>query len=68
MNGLSEGYKRAVDQNWGRIAKIVFLAKKEILGPKKRIHFLKFTMFWPRPEKSCSKKKVAFAQIIINSG
>ena len=24
MNGLSEGYKRAVDQNWGRMAKLDF--------------------------------------------
>ena len=23
-------------------------------GPKKKIHFLVLTMFWPRPEKSCS--------------
>ena len=22
MNGLSQGYKRAVDQNWGRMAKM----------------------------------------------
>ena len=29
MNGHSEGYKRAVDKNWGHIA------KTEILGPKK---------------------------------
>ena len=27
MNRLSEGYKRAVDQNWGRTAKIGFLGK-----------------------------------------
>ena len=28
MNGLSEGYKRAVDQNWGRMAKIGFVWPK----------------------------------------
>ena len=28
MNGLSEGYKQAVDQNWGRLAKIWFLGQK----------------------------------------
>ena len=39
-------------------------AKTEILGPKKEAHFLILTMFWPRPEKNCSKKKSAFAQII----
>ena len=35
MNGLSEGYKQAVDQNWGRVAQIDLWAKTEIFGPKK---------------------------------
>ena len=40
MNGLSEGYKQAVDQNWGRMAKIrCFWPKTEILGPKKGFTF-----------------------------
>ena len=32
--------------------------KNEILGPKKRNHFLILTMFWPRPEKVVQRKKV----------
>ena len=60
MNSHSEGYKRAVDQNWGRMAKIVFLAKKEeILGPKKT-HFLTLTMFRPRLEKVVQRKELPF--------
>ena len=65
MNGLSEGYKQAVDQNWGHMTKIGFLGKKTKFLAKKK-HPL------PKPGrhvlattgKSCSKKKVAFAQII----
>ena len=35
MNCLSKGYKQAVDQNWGHMAKIGFFGQKtEILGPK----------------------------------
>ena len=64
MNSLSEGYKRTVDQNWGSMAKIGFFGqdprfwakKKTLLDPN---HVLATT------GKSCSKKKVAFAQIII---
>ena len=41
----------------------IFGPKTEILGPKKRSHFLILTMFWPRPEKVVQKKS-AFAQII----
>ena len=40
MNGLSEGYKRAVDQNWGRMAKIGFLdPKPKFWAQKKRPTF-----------------------------
>ena len=65
MNHLSEGYKRAVDQNLGSYGKNwIFWPKTEILGPKKgpllEVHHVLAT-----PGKSCSKKKVAFAQIII---
>ena len=35
-----------------------FGPKTEILGPKKRSHFLILTMFWPRPEKVVQRKKV----------
>ena len=36
MNGLAEGYKRTVDQNWRRMAKIGFLAKTRDFGPNKK--------------------------------
>ena len=36
----------------------IFGPKTEILGPKKRSHFLGLTMFWPRPEKVVQRKKV----------
>ena len=36
MNGHSEGYKRAVDQNWGRMAKIGFLDQKPRFWVKKK--------------------------------
>ena len=36
----------------------IFGPKSEILGPKKGGHFLKLTMFWPRPEKVVQRKKV----------
>ena len=58
MNSLSEDYKRAIDQNWGRMAKIRFFGKKnEISGPKKT-HFFTLTMFWPRLEKVVQRKKL----------
>jgi len=42
----------------------IFWPKTEILGPKKGVHFLPLTMFWPRPEKVVQRKKGPFAQII----
>ena len=64
MNRLSEGYKRAVDQNWGCMAKIGFSGQKtDIWGPKKK-PLLDSNHVLATTEKSCSKKKVAFAQII----
>ena len=40
MNGLSEGYKQAVDQNWGRMEKIGFFGKKtRFWAPKKVFTF-----------------------------
>ena len=58
MNGLSEGYKRAIDQNMGCMAKIFgfFFAKRRDFGPQKNTHFFTLTMFWPRPEKIVKKK------------
>ena len=63
MNGLSEGYKWAIDQNWGCMAKIGFF------GQKLRFWAQKHTLLYSNhvlatTGKSCSKKKVAFAQII----
>ena len=36
MNGLSEGYEQAVDQNWGRVAKIGFFGPKPRFGAPKK--------------------------------
>ena len=36
----------------------IFWPKTEILGPKKGVHFLPLTMFWPRPEKVVQRKKL----------
>ena len=38
-NDLSEGYKRVIDQNWGRITKIGYFGQKPRFGPKN------YTMF-----------------------
>ena len=38
----------------------IFGPKTEILGPKKRLHFLVETMFWPQPEKVVQRKKLPF--------
>ena len=65
MNRLFEGYKRTVDQNWGHMGKIGFLAKNRDFGPKKKRSLLDSNHVLATPGKSCSKKKVAFAQIII---
>ena len=36
MNRLSEGYKRTIEQNWGRMAKIGFLGQKPKFWAKKK--------------------------------
>ena len=64
MNRLSEGYRQAVDQNWGRMAKIGLFGQKRDFGPKKSVHFLGFTMFWARPEKVVQRKKLPFPKKI----
>ena len=58
MNGLSEGYKGAADQNWGRMAKIGFYGQKPRFWAQKKTHFCTLTMFWPRPEKVVQRKKL----------
>ena len=65
MNSHSEGYKRAVDQNWGRMTKIGFLDQKlEFRFQKKPL--LEPNHVLATPGKSSSKKKVAFSQINIS--
>ena len=65
MNGLSEGYKWAVDQNCGSMAKIGFFGQKPRFQAQKKHTLLEVHHVLATPGKSCSKKKVAFAQIII---
>ena len=64
LNGHSEGYKRTVDQNWGRMAKIGFLDQKPKFWAQKKDSLLGIHHVLATTGKSCSKKKVAFAQII----
>ena len=66
MNGHSEGYKRAIDQNWGRMAKIVFFVKNRDFGPKKKSSLLDSNHVLATTGKSCSNIKVAFSQINIS--
>ena len=66
MNGHSEGYKQAVDQNWGRMAKIGFLDQKPRFWAQKKHTLLQPSHVLATTGKSCSKKKVAFAQINIS--
>ena len=65
MNGLSEGYKQAVDQIWGRMAKNGFFGQKPRFWAQKKRSLLRIHGVLATTGKSCSKKKVAFAQIII---
>ena len=60
MNHLSEGYKQAVDQNWGRRAKIGLFGQIPRFWAQKRILFLVLTMAWPRPEKVVQRKSALF--------
>ena len=38
MNGNSEGYKRVVDQSWGRMAKIGFFSQKPKFWAQKKAY------------------------------
>ena len=62
MNGLSEGYKQAVDQNWGGMAKIGFLSQKPRFWAEKKRSLLSPNHVLATTGKSCSKKKVAFSR------
>ena len=66
MNILSEGYKRAVDQNWGGMAKIGFFGQKPRFGAQKKGSLLGTNHVLATTGKSCSKKKVASSQINIS--
>ena len=66
MNRLSESYKRAVDQNWGGVAKIGFFGQKPRFRAQKKHtlhagHHIKATT-----GKSCAKEKVPFSKINIS--
>ena len=54
-----------IDQNWGLRAKIGFLDQKPRFPAQKKCSLLEVHHVLATPGKSCSKKKVAFAQIII---
>ena len=57
LRGLQTGRS----QNLGPYSKNrIFGPKTEISGPKKSVHFLRHTMFWPRPEKVVQRKKLPF--------
>ena len=64
MNRHSEGYKRVIDQNWGRMAKIGFLDRKPRFRAQKKVTLLNGNHVLATTGKSCSKKKSAFAQKI----
>ena len=42
------------------MAKIGVFGQNQDFGPKKNVHFLILTMFWPRPEKVVQRKKLPF--------
>ena len=65
INRHAEGWKWAIDQNWGHMAKIGFLDQKPRFWVQKKRSLLGISHVLATPGKSCSKKKVAFAQIII---
>ena len=64
INRHAEGLKWVIDQNWGRMAKVGFLGQKLKFWAQKRHTLFDSNHVLATTEKSCSKKKVAFAQII----
>ena len=57
MNGHSGGYKRAIDQNWGRMAKVGFFCQKpRFQAPPKKL------TSWDSP-CSCHDRKKLFKEI-----
>ena len=59
IDRLREGYKRAIDEIRGPIAKNGFSGQN--FGPKKN-HFLTLTMFRPRPGNVVQRKKYRFTK------
>ena len=53
-----------MDRNWGRMAKIGFLDEKPKFWAQKKAYTFSPNHVLATTGKSCSKKKVAFAQII----
>ena len=66
MNLLSEGYQRAVDQNWGHMANIGYLGQKRRFWAQKKRSLLAGHDVLATTGKSCSKKKVPFSKIDIS--
>ena len=63
IDRLREGYKRAIDEIRGPIAKNGLSGKNaKILGKKKMLHFLTLTMFRPRPGNVVQRKKYRFTK------
>ena len=48
MNSLCEGYKQAVDQNWGRMEKIGFFGQKPRFWAQKKCSLLHFWKKLPK--------------------
>ena len=64
IDRLSKGYKRAIDEIRGPMEKNGFSGRKPKILSKKSVHFLRLTMFRPRPGNVVQRKKVPFSQMI----
>ena len=62
MNRLSEGYKLAVDQNWGSMAKIGILGQKSRFWAQKKRSVLNGHQVLATTGKSRSKKRSTLFQ------
>ena len=66
MNRHTEGYKQAVDRNWGHMAIIRFVGRKPRFRAPKKSSLLKGHHVLDMTGKSCANKKVPFSKIIIS--
>ena len=57
---LSEGYKQAIDNILGPIAKTDFFGQNLSFWPATNTHFFTLTMLWPLPGKAVQIKKYPF--------